>query len=105
MMDTAARRLPGPDRGSQRRQDKPCIDLPTERIANHPARPGDQDHIQVDEAGRDANVRDIANPQLIGAVCAEATGMSLSGELRFKTLELEGSGPISRRCVSGGTAA
>jgi hypothetical protein len=30
--------------------------LPTERIAKHPARPGVQNHCQVDKAGRDANV-------------------------------------------------
>jgi hypothetical protein len=69
-----ARWLSGLDRGSQRRQGKPRIDLPTEGIANHPARPGVQNHCQVDEAGRDANVRDIADPELIGAAWAEATG-------------------------------
>jgi len=74
VVNAAARWLSGLDRGSQSRQGKPCIDLPTERIANHSARPGVQNHCQVDEAGRDANVRDIADPELIGAAWAEATG-------------------------------
>ena len=74
MMDAAARWLSGLDRGSQCRQSESRIDLPTERIANHPARPGVQNHRQVDEAGRDADVRDIADPELIGAGWAEATG-------------------------------
>ena len=73
MMDAAARWLSGLDRGSQCRQSKPRIDLPTERIANHPARPVVYNHGQVDEAGRDANVRDIADPELIWAAWAEAT--------------------------------
>src|SRR5208337_2616352 len=74
VVNAAARWLSGLDRGSQSRQGKPRIDLPTERIANHSARPGVQNHCQVDEAGRDANVRDIADPELIGAAWAEATG-------------------------------
>ena len=71
MMDAPARWLSGLDRASQRRQGKPRIDLSTEGLATHPARPGVQSHCQVDEADRDANVRDIADPELIGAACAE----------------------------------
>ena len=58
--------LSGFDRGAQRRQSQPCINLPTERVANHPARPGVQNHRQVNETGRDTDVSDIAHPQLIG---------------------------------------
>jgi hypothetical protein len=57
MMDAAGRRPSSLDRGSQRRQGKPRIYLSAERIANHPARPGVQNYRQIDEAGRDANVR------------------------------------------------
>ena len=74
VVDAAVRWLSGFDRCSQRGQCKPRIDLPTERIANHPARPGVQNHCQVDEAGRDTDIREIADPQLIGAGWAEATG-------------------------------
>jgi hypothetical protein len=68
VVDAAARWLSNLDRASQRGERKPRIDLPTDRIANHPARPGVQNHCQVDEAGADRDVRDIGDPQLIGAV-------------------------------------
>jgi hypothetical protein len=74
MMDAAARWLSGLNRRSQSRQGKPRIDLPTKRIANHPARPGVQNHCQVYETGDDADVRYIADPKLIRPGWAEASG-------------------------------
>jgi hypothetical protein len=58
----------------QHRQGERRIDLATERLTNHPARPGVQNHCEVDEAGGDANVRDIADPGLIGARRLAVTG-------------------------------
>src|ERR1700752_2136540 len=66
MMDAAGRRLSRLNRGPQRRQDEPRIDLAAERITVHPARLGVQNHGEVDQAGRHANVRDIADPKLMG---------------------------------------
>ena len=74
VVNAITRWLSGFDRGAQRRQSKPRIDLPADRIANHPARPGVQNHCQVDEAGRDTDIRDIADPQLIGTGRVKATG-------------------------------
>ena len=57
MMDTAGRWSLRLDCRPQSCQGESCIDLPTKRIANHPARSGVQNHCQVDEAGRNADVR------------------------------------------------
>ena len=65
MMNQARSRMARVDRGAQRRQRKPCIDLTTQRIAHHPPRPCIENHCQVDEAVCDGDVGDIGYPELV----------------------------------------
>ena len=63
-MRSAARSI----RGSPWRRCGPTIET------RQPPSDHAQNHCEIDEARRDANVRDIADPKLIGAAWVEATG-------------------------------
>src|SRR5262245_21234949 len=65
MMDASRRRSARSYSGSQRCERQPCIDAPTNRIANHTARPGVEDRGEIHEASCDRNVGDVGHPELV----------------------------------------
>ncbi len=72
MMDAAGRRLTSVNRLPQRCQRQPRVDAPRNRVANHPARPGVEDHCDIDEADRDRHLGQVSDPQLVGSGGNEA---------------------------------
>lgn len=74
MVDATPRRTARINRGPQRREGQPSVDLTTERVAGHSTRPGIEDRGQIHEASSDPDIRDIADSQVIGAGRNQATG-------------------------------
>ena len=52
---------------SERRQRQTSIDAPAYAIADHAARPGIENGRQIDEAGRNGDVSDVGDPELVRA--------------------------------------
>ena len=77
MADAPARWSARSDRGLERGDGESRVDGPTDRVADHAARPGVEDEGGVDEPGRDGDVGDVAVPELVGTV-----GHDLPGEIR-----------------------
>ena len=65
MMDAALGRLPALDSRPERRQRQAGIDASTDGIADHASRPGIENGGQIDEAGRDGDVSDVGDPELV----------------------------------------
>ena len=74
MMHAARRRIADLDGDLERRERELGAHLPADGVADDPARPGIQDHGQIDEAGGDAKVGDVGDPQLIGAARRHVLG-------------------------------
>jgi hypothetical protein len=67
VVHTAPRRLAVGEGRLERGECQLGIDAAAERPADHPARPGVQDHGQKDEAAQDADVGQVGDPQLVRA--------------------------------------
>src|SRR6266571_4430486 len=67
VMDAPRRRSTRSYSGSQRCKRQPCIDAPTNCIANYTARPGIEDRGEIHEAPCDRDVGDIGHPELVRA--------------------------------------
>src|SRR3546814_17744903 len=62
-MDATRWWAPAVDRRIQRRKGQSHVDLAAKRIADHPTRPGIQDHGQIDEPEGNRDVADVGDPQ------------------------------------------
>ena len=67
MMDAALWRLPAGDRSPERRQREAGVDAAADGVADHAPRPSIENGRQIDEAGRDGDVGDVGDPQLVRA--------------------------------------
>ena len=67
MMDAALGRLPALDGRPERRQRQAGVDAAADGVADDAARPGVEDGRQIDEAGRDGDVGDVGDPELVRA--------------------------------------
>src|SRR5262252_3747439 len=67
MMGASRRRSARSYGGTQRGKGQSCIDAPTNRIANHTARPGVEDRREIHEPPCDRDVGDVGHPELIRA--------------------------------------
>ena len=74
MMPAARRRLSLLDCGFQGRHRQSGVDRATDRTADDAARPGVEDHGDVDEADRDRDIGDVGDPQLVGSVDNDVCG-------------------------------
>ena len=68
VMKAAGRRFAVLDCGVQSRERQPDIDGSADGVADDAARPGVENHRDVNEARRDCDVGDVGDPELIGAV-------------------------------------
>jgi hypothetical protein len=68
VMDAAWRWLAPLDRHFQGGDGEPGVQGPADGVADDAARPGVQDHRDVDEAGGDRDIGKVGNPQPIGAI-------------------------------------
>jgi hypothetical protein len=67
MVDAALGRHAAFDCRPERRQRQAGIDTSADGIADHAARPGIENGRQIDEAGRDGDVGDVGDPELVGS--------------------------------------
>lgn len=64
----AGKRTAGLDCGVQSAGRQPDVDVPAKSIAHHLARPGIEDDGQIGEAGRNGDVGDVTDKELVRAV-------------------------------------
>ena len=67
MVDAVLRRLPAGDCSSERGERQASVDAGADGVADHTARPGIENGRQIDEARGDGDIRDVGNPELVGA--------------------------------------
>ena len=68
MVHATRRRMACRDGRLERSDAQPGIDRAADRITDHSPRPGIEDGSEIDEAGGDANISDIGDPELVRAV-------------------------------------
>ena len=74
MVNAALWWIAGFDRGFERRHGNAGVHRATDRVTNHPARPGVEDGSQINEAARYRDVGEVGYPQLIGAIGNDSLG-------------------------------
>ena len=66
--DPVAERAAQRDRPLERGDTVSGLEVARQRVADHAPRPGVEDDREIDEAGRDRDVGDVADPELVAAV-------------------------------------
>ena len=74
MVNAAFRRRAVPDCCLERRHGDARVHRPADRVADHLARPGIQNGRQINEATRDGHIRQVCDPELVGAVGNDILG-------------------------------